>query len=463
MTVKTHEVYAEEWKGLPWKKFQATLFRLQHRIYKAAKKNDKDLIKRLQRLLMGSKCAKYLSVRQVTQLNTGKRTAGVDGVSSLDPKGRCVLADDLGNIEGWKHQKLRRVFIPKSNGSKRPLGIPTIRDRAMQCLLKYALEPVYEAQASHGSYGSRPGHSTWDVQKSIFQNLRSTSNGHRKRVLELDIEKCFDSISHVKLLSLITLPPCGLKVLKTALKAGVLLERESTEQGTPQSGVISPLLANIALQGVEDLHNQKTDGRTYQRGLRYADDMIYFLKEDESSDKLLDKIRCFLSERGLLFQKEKTRLVSSVQGFDFLGWHFKVKARNLKFVSYPSKDNRKNMVEKVKRTMKDTRFKLEERLAMVKTIYRGWFNYHEYSDMTQVNKWSINRWVYKYLKRNSKMSPVDVINVVRSIFFGHTFKAQGFVSLVGGRSVFDNDWLYWSKRNSIRYTGPLLTTLKGQN
>ena len=177
MTAKTIKICADEWKRLPWKQFQKNLFRLQHRIFQAAKCGDMNRVKKLQSLLLGSKSSKYLAVRQVTQLNTGKKTAGVDKIKLLNPKERLQLVADLDSMKEWKHRKLRRVFIPKPNGKLRPLGIPTIRDRAMQCLVKYALEPVYESQLPDGSYGFRPGHSSWDVQNRLFQNLKASANG----------------------------------------------------------------------------------------------------------------------------------------------------------------------------------------------------------------------------------------------------------------------------------------------
>ena len=196
----TKENFAEKWKDLPWKNFEKNLFRLQHRIYKANLENDTNRVYKLQCLILGSPCARYLAVRQVTQLNMGKKTAGIDGKLSLSPKQRLELAEELKNLKSWKHQDLRRIYIPKPNGEKRPLGIPTINDRAMQCLVKYALEPVYESIASKGSYGFRPGRSTWDIQTNIFLNLQSTSNGYNKSILELDIEKCFDKIRRNKLI-----------------------------------------------------------------------------------------------------------------------------------------------------------------------------------------------------------------------------------------------------------------------
>nr|QWL15281.1 group II intron reverse transcriptase/maturase [Ulva lacinulata] len=464
MTDKTTKFYTDEWKGLPWNKFQKNLYRLQHRIYKAAKENDKESIKSLQTLLVGSKCAKYLAARQVTQLNMGKRSAGVDGISKLNPKQRIQLAADLNQLNNWKHEKLRRVYIPKDNGDKRPLGIPTIKDRAMQCLLKYALEPVYEASASNGDFGFRPGHSTWDIQKYIFSNLNSSAKGYKKTIVEIDISKCFDNINHEKLMDLVILPR-GLKnALRSALEAGVLTEREKTTSGTPQGGVISPLLANIALHGVEDLQNEKVSStKSMQRGFRYADDMVFILKEGEDPNKLLLKINEFLKERGLNVNEAKSQTVPATKGFNFLGWHFLVKPGNNKFVSFPSKKNHNAMKMKVKNTVKDTRYPLKDRLLMVKTIYRGWFNYHRYCDMSQLNLWSLHNWVYKYLRKSSKMPQNEIIEHVRDIFTGHNQKVNGFIACKGSKSVYDNDWLYWAKRNNKRFTGPLLTTVVRQD
>lgn len=463
MTVKTISFYADEWKSLPWKQFQKTLFKLQHRIYKAAQKKDVEKIKKLQTLLVGSNGAKYLAVRQVTQLNIGKRTAGIDGLSTLNPKQRIQLTEELSQLNHWKHEKLRRVYIPKTDGTKRPLGIPTIRDRAMQCLIKYALEPVYEASASDGDYGFRPGHSTWDIQKRLFSNLNSAANGYRKTIVEIDIEKCFDNINHDKLMSLVILPGGLKKSLRSALKAGVLTERDKTHSGTPQGGVISTLLANIALSGMEDLQNEKVSStKSMQRGFRYADDVVFILKQDEDPELLLKQIEEFLEKRGLNINETKSQILSTQEGFDFLGWRFLVKTNNKKYLCVPSYKNHKAMTSKIKVTMKDTRYPLKKRLAMIKVQYRGWFNYHQYCDMSTVNLWSIHDWVYKYLKKSSKMSQKEITESIRDIFTGHQQRAYRFIATRGYRSIFDNDWIYWSKRGCKRFTGPLLTRIRTQ-
>lgn len=462
MTAKSNKSYADEWRKLPWKKFQIILFRLQHRIYKAAKVNDYDSVKRLQSLLLGSKCAKYLAVRQVTQLNAGKRSAGVDGKLTLSSKERLRLVTELGSMKNWKHRRLRRVFIPKPNGKTRPLGIPTIGDRAMQCLVKYALEPVYESYASDGSYGFRPGHSTWDVQNRLFQNLKANCNGYQKTILELDIKGCFDNINHEKLMSLTILPGVAKKFIRSALTAGVLKERERTLVGTPQGGVISPLLCNIALHGVEDLNNKRIRGQEYQRGIRYADDMVFILMPGECGNTLLNKVKVFLKTRGLEVEETKTQIVSALEGFDFLGWHFKVKAKNKKFVSYPSLKNRKQMINKIKSTMRDSRYKIEDRLNQTKVIYRGWWNYHQYSDMSQINLWSIRRWMFKHIRKTTKIPLNENIKYLDGIFNGHTYKVNRQPATRGNISVYNGDLVFWSKKNSKIYSGPLATALKSQ-
>jgi group II intron reverse transcriptase/maturase len=462
MTVKTIKTCADEWKALPWKDFQKNLFRLQHRIYKSAKENDIKSVKRLQSLLLGSKCSKYLAVRQVTQLNAGKRTAGVDGVKSLNAKERLKLVAELNSMKNWNHRKLRRVYIPKPNGKQRLLGIPTLRDRAMQCLVKYALEPVYESYASDGSYGFRPGHSTWDVQNRLFQNLKSNSNGYTKTILELDSEGCFDNISHEKMISLVTLPGPAKKFLRSALEAGVLKERDKTLLGTLQGGVISPVLCNIALHGVEDLNNEKIRGQKYQRGLRYADDMVFILMPGQCGETLLNKVKEFLHTRGLKADEAKTKIVSPLEGFDFLDWHFKVKAKNNKFVCYPSRKNRRQMINRIKSVMKDSRYKIDARLSMAKVVYRGWWNYNQFSDMSQVNLWSIRNWVYRYLRKTTKIPTEVILKHQDGIFNGHKYRINRHSAVRGDKSVYDGDLVYWSKKNAQQYTGPLAKPLKSQ-
>lgn len=251
MTTELNPV--DKWKSMPWRKLRKIVFRLQVRIFKAQKNGNTRLVRKLQKLLLSSKAAKLLAIRQVTQLNTGRKTAGVDGKKALNPPQRLALCEVLvKNWKQWKHQPLKRVYIP-TDGTKRGLGIPTISDRAYQCLLKYALEPA-AALFNARSYGFRPGRGCHDVQKMVFNNLRGrNANGLTKRILELDIEKCFDKIDHKFLMQSVQLPKVAKNGLFRSIKAGVRGEFSSSESGTPQGGVISPLLANIVLHGLENV------------------------------------------------------------------------------------------------------------------------------------------------------------------------------------------------------------------
>ena len=281
---------SELWKSFKWKKFQKTLFRLQKRVYKAVSVGNKRLARSLQKLILKSQSARLLAIRQVTQLNAGKKTAGIDGKASLSFEERLTLAPELNtNHTNWKHQGLREIPIPKKDGTTRMLKVPTMADRAWQCLAKYALAPAHEATFHERSYGFRTGRSAHNAQKHLFDNLNSRVNGINKRVIELDIEKCFDRINHSAIMDNL-IAPAGLKLgIFRCLKAGTNIG--FPDQGTPQGGVVSPLLANIALNGIEDIH----------KSVRYADDLVIiqkraytvFNKETKqnrhSSKTLLDK------------------------------------------------------------------------------------------------------------------------------------------------------------------------------
>ena len=193
MATRTEKFYSESWWDLDWTLFEKSLFRLQKRVYAAIRGNDKRKAKKLQNLILKSSSARFLAIRQVTQLNHGKKTAGVDGKTALTFKERFDLEKLLkASALNWKHQGLREIPIPKKDGSTRMLKVPTISDRAWQAIAKFALEPAHEATFHARSYGFRPGRGTHDAQKIIFLNLRSYAKGKEKRVLELDISKCFD-------------------------------------------------------------------------------------------------------------------------------------------------------------------------------------------------------------------------------------------------------------------------------
>lgn len=263
------------WETLDWTKIERQVFKLQKRIFQAEQRNDVKKVRSLQKLLLSSRAAKLLATRRVTQDNQGKKTAGIDGVKALKPQQRLTLSSEL-KLDGTA-LPTRRVWIPKpGTEEQRPLGIPVMQDRARQALAKLALEPQWEARFEPNSYGFRPGRSAWDAIEAIHTMI----NLKAKYVLDADIAKCFDRIDHQALLAKLNTFPRLRRQIKAWLKAGVMegVDFTPTETGTPQGGVVSPLLMNIALHGMERLVNKafKTNGSKgfYPPTLvRYADDV----------------------------------------------------------------------------------------------------------------------------------------------------------------------------------------------
>jgi group II intron reverse transcriptase/maturase len=444
---------SESWKGLPWKKFQKNLFRLQKRVYKAIQAGDMRKAKSLQKLILKSQAARFLAIRQVTQLNDGKKTAGIDGKTALKCHERFELEEQLKlNAHNWKHQKLREIPIPKKDGTTRMLKVPTISDRAWQCLAKYALEPAHEATFHARSYGFRPGRSAQCAQKHLFDNLNSNAKGIQKRVIELDIKKCFDRINHSTVMENL-ISPSGIKLgIFRCLKAGTNVG--FPEQGTPQGGVVSPLLANIALNGIEDIHNS----------VRYADDMVIILKPEDDAEKVLDRVKEFLAERGMEINEEKTKLTATTDGFDFLGWNFKVQS-NGKFRCRPSEENYKTFRKKLKNIINCSNYGSVEKAKKLAPIVRGWRNYHNFCKMNGARNslYYIQNRAYKVFNKETKQNRNTSKKLLDKAFPAVPYSENRFVNVKGDKSPYDGDITYWSERNSKLYDGITSKVLKRQN
>ncbi|MEY4047785.1 MAG: hypothetical protein RL284_1336 [Bacteroidota bacterium] len=462
LVTKATKLDVEEWNQLPWKIFADRVYKLQCRIYEAAKSNDEQKVYGLQRLLLSSKAARYLAVRQVTQLNPSKKTDVIDGIRILNPKNRIVLAEELRTIKDWKHSKLRVEYITKPDETQVILGIPRIKDIAAYCLVNYSLEPVYEAEASNGSYSFRPGRSAYDIQKKIFMQLRAISKTDKTQILRINIENCLDKLDYEKILNFIKIHKPFKPFLRSVLKVGILNKKNKILEGTAKGKIFYPLLVNIAVNGVEDLLNENrgTD-KEIQNGLRYANDILFFLKEEIDLIKLKIEINQFLDNRGLDASEAKIKLVKVTDGFDFLGWRFKVAKHRV--LIYPSKDSFKNMVSKIKYTMKNSKYDITVRLEKIKVIYRDWFIYHRYCNLSEINLWSIKKWTCTYLKTNTKMSSIEADYNCIKIFSRQKYALNGYIAVSEQKSVYDGDLRYWSKRNDFRFDGLLAIKLKSQD
>lgn len=413
-----------EWKQINWRKLEKIVFKLQKRIYKASQRDDVKAIRRLQKTLMKSWYAKLLSVRRVTQDNVGKKTAGVDGVKSLSPEARFRLVTKLKLNP--KAKPTRRVWIPKpGTEEKRPLGIPTMEDRAKQALVKMALEPEWEARFEPNSYGFRPGRSRQDAIEAIFCVIKQKA----KFVLDADIAKCFDRIDHEALLRKLNTFPTIRRQVRAWLKAGVMDGKQMfpTSEGTPQGGVISPLLANIALHGMEErikqyantLKGDKLNNRKSLSLIRYADDFVILHKDITVVQGCREIISEWLKDMNLELKPSKTRLTHTFKecgeekpGFNFLGYHirqFKVgknhsgkntrgKLLGFKTIITPSKEKQKIHYDKVAKIIDD--HKAAPQVALITNlnpVISGWSN----SYSTVVSKdtyYKIDFLIYQKLK-----------------------------------------------------------------
>lgn len=357
------------WSQINWNTVRNSVRRMQLRIAKAIKQKRYGKAKALQWLLTHSFHTKLMAVKRVTQ-NSGSKTPGVDGITWKTEKQKMKAVYDLKR-RGYKAQPLRRIYIFKSNGKKRPLGIPTMADRAQQALQVLALQPAAEILADKNSYGFRPKRSIHDAIEQCFINL--ARKGSAQWILEGDIKACFDKISHQWMKQNIQMDQC---LLKQWLQAGYM-EKDmfyDTKEGTPQGGIASPVLANIVLDGMEEIVKSVANKGDKVNFVRYADDFICTAASKEIlEEKVQPVIIKFLKERGLDLSLEKTLITHIDKGFDFLG--FNVRKYNDKLLIKPSKKGIKKFLDGIRETIKSMRG--TSTASLIKALnpkIRGWAN-----------------------------------------------------------------------------------------
>jgi len=385
------------WRDIQWQKVEVNAYRLQMRIAKAVKEKRFNKVKALQWLLTHSLEAKLLAVKRVTS-SQGAKTPGVDGKLYLSDKQKRQLALSLKQ-RGYKALPLKRVYIPKRNG-KRPLGIPTLYDRAMQALYLMAVEPIAEVQADLSSYGFRPYRSTADAVEHCFKVL---CNKHSVQwILECDIKACFDKISHEWLLKNI---PMEKRILKQWLEAGYM-EKQTlfpTSEGTPQGGIISPIAANMALDGLEEAVKQAARNVSKHKihVVRYADDFVIMgISKELLENEIKPAIVEFLAERGLELSLEKTQITHVEKGFDFLG--FNIRKYQGKLLIKPAKKGITTFLRKIRQLIKTHQtVKASELIGMLNPKIMGWAYYYRHVVAKKTFEY-IDDCIYRALSRWTK-------------------------------------------------------------
>ena len=477
------------WKDIDWKIINRYVDKMQNKIYLASKSGNVREVRRLQHIVQNSFRCKLSAIRRVTQDNSGKKTAGIDGNKSLTPTERFALAKSM-KLNG-KAKKVRRVEIPKSNGKVRKLGIPTIEDRAKQALAHILLDPEWEAKFSNNSYGFRKGRTCHDAISDIYIQIGQKPN--KCHVYDADIKGCFDNINHDFLLNRLNTYPKLRRQIRSWLKSGVQVGFNNsldTYEGTPQGGVISPLLANIALDYFDKKMDEIVEKETTMNGtgirkdfsyVRYADDFVLIKKESEKAcigpikrmnRRIQGKVEEALKPIGLEISQEKTKWTKLNEGFDFLGFNvrtykvgkYRANKSGCKILIKPTK----KAIQEHYRSLAETAQKLKNapKIAIISglnPIIRGWCQYYQKQVSARAFA-KLDHMVHKLIMRilHYKCPKTGTKKIVEKYFekkgdrnwcFGNLLwhrdtKIERHVKVRGDKSPYDGDTKYWGQRLS---------------
>ncbi|MFD1045208.1 group II intron reverse transcriptase/maturase [Kibdelosporangium lantanae] len=375
-----------DWDAVRWRTVEDEVRRLRQRIFAASQAGDHKRVRNLQKLMLRSRSNALVSARRVTEVNAGRKTAGVDGKVVVTPQQKAELADWVQHqAEPWSPRPVKRVYVPKSKGRRRPLGIPVIADRCLQALTVNALEPEWEARFEPKSYGFRPGRGCHDAIVAIHTTA-SRTDAKRLWVLDADLAAAFDRLNHDHITTSLGGFPAR-ELVRQWLRAGVIENGRfaPTEEGAPQGGVISPLLLNVALHGMEAAagvryHVTGTRAGKTMPGcpavIRYADDLLALCHSREQAEQVKARLAEWLAPRGLVFNEDKTRITHLDRGVDFLGFSIR-RFRGGKLLTKPSNEALRRIRKRLSTEVKALRgANADAVIAKLNPIITGWAAYY---------------------------------------------------------------------------------------